>query len=112
MAAYEEAGILHRDISVGNILIDPKTRCGFLIDWDLSRLVSELGDGPMEPDRTVCIPSASTDSNSAHVIGRVLGSFDPHYPFAIPGSLTVAQMMSSRSSMRSGTWCSGSTQPT
>ena len=63
MAAYEEAGILHRDISVGNILIDPKTRCGFLIDWDLSRLVSELGHGPMEPDRTVrvqvCAPSVN-----------------------------------------------------
>ncbi|KAM5541438.1 hypothetical protein V8D89_004992 [Ganoderma adspersum] len=51
MAAYEEAGILHCDISVGNILIDPESRCGFLIDWDLSRLVSELGHGPMEPDR-------------------------------------------------------------
>ncbi|KAI1791921.1 hypothetical protein LXA43DRAFT_384908 [Ganoderma leucocontextum] len=52
MAAYTDAGILHRDISVGNILIDPVSRSGILIDWDLSRLVSELGDGPMEPDRT------------------------------------------------------------
>ncbi|KAM5541440.1 hypothetical protein V8D89_004994 [Ganoderma adspersum] len=52
LAAYEIAGILHRDVSVGNILINPETRCGFLIDWDLSRLASELGQGPMEPDRT------------------------------------------------------------
>ncbi|PIL24573.1 hypothetical protein GSI_12457 [Ganoderma sinense ZZ0214-1] len=52
LAAYALAGILHRDISVGNILINPETRSGFLIDWDLSRLVSELEQGPMEPDRT------------------------------------------------------------
>ncbi len=26
---------------------------GFLIDWDLSRLISELGTGPIEPERTV-----------------------------------------------------------
>ncbi|PIL30438.1 hypothetical protein GSI_07625 [Ganoderma sinense ZZ0214-1] len=52
MAACREAGVLHRDVSVGNILINPLTRSGFLIDWDLSRLLSELGDGPMEPDRT------------------------------------------------------------
>ncbi|PIL24567.1 hypothetical protein GSI_12451 [Ganoderma sinense ZZ0214-1] len=50
--AWDLAGILHRDVSVGNILIDPVTREGFLIDWDLSRLRSELDDGPVEPDRT------------------------------------------------------------
>ena len=54
--AWETAGILHRDISVGNILIDPASRQGFLIDWDLSRLRSELENGPVEPDRTVCLP--------------------------------------------------------
>nr|VWP01996.1 Uncharacterized protein [Ganoderma boninense] len=50
--AWEKAGILHRDISVGNILIHPVTRRGILIDWDLSRLRSGLEQGPVEPDRT------------------------------------------------------------
>ncbi len=54
--AWEQAGILHRDVSVGNILIDPVTRQGYLIDWDLSRLRSTLENGPVEPDRTVCLP--------------------------------------------------------
>lgn len=34
-------------------MINPLTREGFLIDWDLSRLVTELGTGPVEPDRSV-----------------------------------------------------------
>ncbi|PIL24553.1 hypothetical protein GSI_12437 [Ganoderma sinense ZZ0214-1] len=50
--AWTNAGVLHRDVSVGNILIDPVTRNGYLIDWDLSRLRIELEDGPVEPDRT------------------------------------------------------------
>ena len=33
-AAYEDAMILHRDISGGNILIDNEG-CGMLIDWDM-----------------------------------------------------------------------------
>ncbi|KAI0325236.1 hypothetical protein GY45DRAFT_1211529, partial [Cubamyces sp. BRFM 1775] len=48
--AVKYAGILHRDISVGNIMIGSGSR-GLLIDWDLSRLVSELGTGPMKPER-------------------------------------------------------------
>ncbi|GJJ09963.1 hypothetical protein Clacol_004188 [Clathrus columnatus] len=35
-AAYEEASILHGDISAGNILIGPDRR-GLLVDWDLSK---------------------------------------------------------------------------
>ncbi|PIL25521.1 hypothetical protein GSI_12408 [Ganoderma sinense ZZ0214-1] len=53
--AWDLAGVLHRDISVGNIMIlthEDRTRSGFLIDWDLSRLQCELGKGPVEPDRT------------------------------------------------------------
>ncbi len=53
--AYTEARVLHRDISVGNILIDPATRRGLLIDWDLSRLVEHLGSGPVEPERSVSV---------------------------------------------------------
>ena len=29
-------------------------RTGFPVDWELSRLESGLGNGPVEPDRTVC----------------------------------------------------------
>ncbi|KAI0794668.1 hypothetical protein C8Q74DRAFT_1366084 [Fomes fomentarius] len=50
--AYTQARVLHRDISVGNIMIDPVTRRGVLIDWDLSRLVEQLGSGPVEPARS------------------------------------------------------------
>ena len=49
------AHVLHRDISVGNILIDPVTRRGILIDWDLCRFEWELALGPTEPERTVRI---------------------------------------------------------
>ena len=34
--AYEVANVLHRDVSVGNILLDSKGH-GLLIDWDLSK---------------------------------------------------------------------------
>ncbi|KAI0737306.1 hypothetical protein C8Q80DRAFT_327456 [Daedaleopsis nitida] len=50
--AWNKAQLLHRDISVGNIMIDPNSRRGFLIDWDLSRFEPELGKGPVEPDRS------------------------------------------------------------
>ena len=35
-------------------MIKPRTREGFLIDWDLAHYVSELGIGAVEPDRSVC----------------------------------------------------------
>ncbi|PIL25528.1 hypothetical protein GSI_12415 [Ganoderma sinense ZZ0214-1] len=47
-----EAGILHHDVSVGNILIDPVTRRGLLIDWGNSRLKSELEEGPVQSGRS------------------------------------------------------------
>ncbi|TFK79031.1 hypothetical protein K466DRAFT_473460, partial [Polyporus arcularius HHB13444] len=34
--AWTLAKVLHRDISIGNILIDPVSRKGILIDWDLT----------------------------------------------------------------------------
>ena len=53
--AWEKAGVLHRDVSVGNILIDPVTRHGLLIDWGNSCLRSELDHGPVAPiGRSVC----------------------------------------------------------
>ncbi|TBU22446.1 hypothetical protein BD311DRAFT_676064 [Dichomitus squalens] len=53
--AWDLAGVIHRDISVGNIMIrveENGERFGILIDWDLSRLQCELGQGAVEPDRT------------------------------------------------------------
>ena len=52
--AWKKAGVLHCDISVGNIMIKPRTREGFLIDWDLARFASELCIGPVKPDPAVC----------------------------------------------------------
>ncbi|TFK81534.1 hypothetical protein K466DRAFT_450383, partial [Polyporus arcularius HHB13444] len=40
--AWKRAKVLHRDISVPNILINPHDRTGLLIDWDLSRVECEL----------------------------------------------------------------------
>ncbi|KAI0254074.1 hypothetical protein BJV78DRAFT_1359772 [Lactifluus subvellereus] len=43
--AYEKAGILHRDVSAGNILISGEGS-GMLIDWDLSKKVIKDADEP------------------------------------------------------------------
>jgi serine/threonine protein kinase len=48
--AYEKAGILHRDISPGNIMITEDGR-GFLIDWDLAKSIH--GEGARSLGRTV-----------------------------------------------------------
>jgi RIO-like serine/threonine protein kinase len=49
--AYTKAGILHRDISVGNIIIKGQ---GWLIDWDMSKPVfSEDLETPRRATRTV-----------------------------------------------------------
>ncbi|KAH9059619.1 hypothetical protein EDB87DRAFT_1563048, partial [Lactarius vividus] len=42
--AYKRVGILHRDVSAGNILIT-KERSGILIDWDLSKKVVKGASG-------------------------------------------------------------------
>jgi serine/threonine protein kinase len=45
--AYDHAGVLHRDISAGNILIVDEAKStiefGMLIDWDLSKMVGQGG---------------------------------------------------------------------
>ena len=51
--AFENAGILHRDISVGNVLINDEG--GLLIDWDLSKDIRDLDRVPRQPFRTVCL---------------------------------------------------------
>ena len=40
-AAYYDAKILHRNISVGNIMISEGGGGGFLIDWDMCTHVEE-----------------------------------------------------------------------
>ncbi|KAH9929522.1 uncharacterized protein BXZ73DRAFT_102052 [Epithele typhae] len=50
--AYSTGQVLHRDISVANIMIHPETRRGYLIDFDLCLFVCELEKGKVEPDRT------------------------------------------------------------
>ena len=48
--AFEDAKILHRDISAGNIILTSEGR-GLLIDWELAKDVNE--GGSRRPDRTV-----------------------------------------------------------
>ncbi|CAL1698835.1 unnamed protein product [Somion occarium] len=55
--AYEKAGTLHRDISPGNILInpndeDPQKSKGILIDWDLAKTVEQLKMMPTQHERS------------------------------------------------------------
>jgi len=60
--AYEKAGMLHRDISIGNILIIKNadgSYGGLLIDWDLARHVNDLRNGPRQSSRSVCINARS-----------------------------------------------------
>ncbi|PPQ77046.1 hypothetical protein CVT25_014863 [Psilocybe cyanescens] len=49
--AHDQAQILHRDISVGNIMIDGHGR-GLLVDWDLSKSTTQKNEGPSLPERT------------------------------------------------------------
>ena len=57
--AHEEAydaGIIHRDISAGNILLymhDDGEWYGLLNDWELSKRVDSLDLEGRQPDRTV-----------------------------------------------------------
>ena len=49
--AFEVAKLLHRDISMGNIILTDEGR-GLLIDWEMAKKVDEIGR--RRPDRTVC----------------------------------------------------------
>ncbi|OSX56276.1 hypothetical protein POSPLADRAFT_1062765 [Postia placenta MAD-698-R-SB12] len=57
--AWEKADVLHRDISVGNILLEdyideegnPQVR-GILNDWDMAKLRAELGGKPTQASRS------------------------------------------------------------
>ena len=51
--AYKYANILHRDVSMANILIDIHTNRGFLNDWDLCKYTSELHLAQSQDGRSV-----------------------------------------------------------
>ena len=51
--AFLICGILHRDISVGNILLSSLDGTGILNDWDMARKVKDIRKGPRQPGRTV-----------------------------------------------------------
>lgn len=59
--AFDVCGILHRDVSGGNILILPKGG-GLLNDWDMAVKVEEVERDPRAHERTVglAVPSEST----------------------------------------------------
>ena len=59
-AAYYDANILHRDISVGNIMISEGG--GFLIDWDMCVRVGPGAKSSGRVERTVGIFLWSQDS--------------------------------------------------
>lgn len=43
--AWEKAGVLHHDVSIGNILIDVISGYGFMNDWDLAKYREDLEKG-------------------------------------------------------------------
>src|SRR6266478_5029459 len=50
--AHDQAQILHRDISAGNIMISD-TGEGLLIDWDSAKHLDDIEKGGSQPERTV-----------------------------------------------------------
>ncbi|KAL4244569.1 hypothetical protein ABKN59_009941 [Abortiporus biennis] len=54
--AWERGGVLHRDISPNNIMIDEEAEddddSAFLIDWDLCRYKKDLGNGRAQKSRS------------------------------------------------------------
>jgi len=57
--AYEVLGIIHRDVSAGNIMIiissTKDDRRGLLNDWDLARKIKDVkAGGAKQHERTVC----------------------------------------------------------
>ncbi|RDB28827.1 hypothetical protein Hypma_014861 [Hypsizygus marmoreus] len=51
MQAYEKCGIIHRDISAGNIMLDDNNR-GILNDWDLAKHEEDILEGGRPHERT------------------------------------------------------------
>ncbi|EEB92357.1 hypothetical protein MPER_09147 [Moniliophthora perniciosa FA553] len=79
--AVLKAGVLHRDVSVGNILIvnENDTRRGILIDWELSKRIDRETTEARSFERTGTWPFISvrilTGVSLKHVVGDDLESF-------------------------------------
>lgn len=54
-------GYEHGDPSLSNLMVDPKTKCGVLNDWDLSYVNSEDSQGHVGGERTGTIPFMALD---------------------------------------------------
>src|SRR5687768_4475453 len=74
--AFEKAKILHRDISVGNIIITDGG--GLLIDWDLAKDVKDLQKISRQPFRTV---SLAFDESRDRCVTAVLMSLQGTWQF-------------------------------
>ncbi|KAH9020340.1 hypothetical protein EDB84DRAFT_578182 [Lactarius hengduanensis] len=78
--AYERVGILHRDVSAGNILITEE-RSGILIDWDLSKkVVKDRSEKQRQYSRTgtwqfISIARLRNPSMRPHEVSDDLESF-------------------------------------
>jgi serine/threonine protein kinase len=68
--AYFDARILHRDISVGNILITDEGK-GLLIDWDLCLNLNNDRASARRPDRTVSTYISAIDPILSMSLGNV-----------------------------------------
>ncbi|KAI9808663.1 MAG: hypothetical protein M1825_003814 [Sarcosagium campestre] len=66
-SALQKANILHRDISIGNVMLDEDERNGFLIDWDLAVETARL---------EACGAPGRTGTKVFMAIGALDG--DPH----------------------------------
>ena len=53
LEALHQCGWVHRDISMGNILIDIETEKGFLNDWDHCKYKGEMNQVASQPSRSV-----------------------------------------------------------
>ena len=75
--AWEKAGVLHRDVSLGNILIDtaevPGIPNGFLNDWDRCKYKEELEDGVGPSPQTGVSVSANVLYGETYEITLLLG---------------------------------------
>ena len=76
--AWEKAHILHRDVSMGNILINVETGTGFLNDWDLCKYKDELDKPASQHVRSVSASSKQrrpeADRGAGNLAVHVCGS--------------------------------------
>ncbi|KAF5383892.1 hypothetical protein D9757_007383 [Collybiopsis confluens] len=77
--AFEKGSRLHRDISVGNIIITDEGQ-GMLIDWELSKNVKQEGSRSYErigtwQFRSICLLEATDEKPVKHTVGDDIESF-------------------------------------